>query len=280
MMQSQEIIRRLDEVIRTDATIVSREDFLATHTPFRQLKFQGGGAPEKTVLEDELLQRVLLDLPDSHRVIMIRGGQGTGKSHIIRWLKEKYLHYAETNGDVLLFITRAENTLRGALEQIIQSDVFSEDYRQNELKILIEANQHLSEIALKRKIVLSFARIASEFGESEMKNRFGRHLYSFMVDETILEFLCRDGSAVDRIQKRLGSEGSKQRVDDIEPRFFADDLMLDYQQLTQMQQGEGAGTARRLAQELADDKRGPALRELISKFLNSHLNEVVQECTN
>ena len=125
MMQSQEIIRRLDEVIRTDATIVTREDFLATHTPFRQLKFQGGGAPEKTVLEDELLQRVLLDLPDSHRVIMIRGSQGTGKSHIIRWLKEKYLHYAETNGDVLLFITRAENTLRGALEQIIQTDVFS-----------------------------------------------------------------------------------------------------------------------------------------------------------
>lgn len=279
-MQPQVIMRRLDQVIRTDATIVSRADFLATHTPFRQLKYQRGGAPEKVIDEDELLRSTLLEAPEIHRLVVIRGDQGTGKSHVIRWLKERYVHYSETNNDVILFITRAENTLRGALEQIVQSKVFSEDYRQNELKKLIEANQHLSETALKRKIVLSFARIASEFAESEMNNRFGRHLFPFMVDETILEFLCRPGSAVERIHKRLSPDGSNQRVDDVEPRFFPDDFKLDYQQLTQMQQGEGAGSARRLAQEIADAKRGPALRELISKFLNNHIDEVVQECTN
>lgn len=280
MMQSENILRRLDQVIRKDATVVAREDFLATHTPFRQLKYQGIGMPEKTVDEEELLKRIFLELPDSHRFVVIRGDQGTGKSHVIRWLKEKYVHYTETNRDVILFITRAENTLRGALEQIIQSEVFSENYRQNELKKLIEANQHLSEIALKRKIVLSFARIASEFGESEMNSRFGRNLFSFMVDETILEFLCRAGGAVERIQKRLGSEESNQRVDDIEPRFFPDDFKIDYQQMMQIKQSEGARTALRLAEALADNNGGPVLRESISKFLNNHLNEVVQECTN
>jgi len=281
-LESEILLNRLDEVICTDARYVSRENFLVTHTPFQQLTLKSSGMVDRVLDEEAVLQEVLLQSVNKHKFIVVQGDQGTGKSHVIRWLMERYLHHASQNGDVILFITRDQNTLRGALEQIIQSEVFPESYRDQELKGLVQANQHLSEAMLKRKIILSFAAISQEYAEKELESRYARSLYSFLVDETIQEFMCRSDGPIDRIQKRLNYEGSNQRTDDIEPRFFDEDLKLDYQQhLMPMQEGRRSGReALRLAEELADQHKGPALRTLLVTFLNKHRSEVIEDCTN
>lgn len=286
-MRIQFDLERLGQVIRTDATVPDMVDFLATHTPFRSLSYLPGGSNEsneKKVSEESFFQENILGQRNRHQFLVVQGDPGSGKSHFVRWAHYRYLQAIGPEEEVVLFIARSQNTLKGALEQIIQSDALPPGFRAKELKKLAEASQHLSDEALGETILYYFA-VASEQahrdGHTEvLEKRYLRYLRDFLVDREIMNYLRRPGGPVDRIKARLLPDDSNQRKDHIDPRFSPGDFALDYKFLRKMQRAESARGARTLAEDLANKYRGPQLREKIARFLNNYLEFVVQSCTS
>ena len=102
------VIKRIGKIIQTEATTTSIGDFLLTHVPFENLYLDAG--KQSAISEEKLLNEVILSNHDDHKFIMVQGGNGSGKSHLIRWLKEKYVGLVDSEKEAVLLISRAHNT--------------------------------------------------------------------------------------------------------------------------------------------------------------------------
>lgn len=111
-------------VLNTEALSSLREVFLAVHTPVDGFTVRGIQSSDlNTVSEDELLR--VLSRPDrKHAFCVVRGEPGSGKSHLIKWLRVKW----PKASDVVLLIRRADGSLEGALQQLEQE--LGEDFRE------------------------------------------------------------------------------------------------------------------------------------------------------
>ena len=78
--------------IKTDDMATEDAYFMATHMPFSQLEVYDNGltsqAP-KLMTEDQIFEQLIYNPDNQHRFIIVRGSNGTGKSHLIRFLKAK-----------------------------------------------------------------------------------------------------------------------------------------------------------------------------------------------
>src|SRR5262245_29019000 len=123
---------RIATVINKEAISVDRPIFMATHAPFRKITYLkspakiGNDRQDRTLLPSTSEELLLNELcirtaQDQHTFAVVQGMPGSGKSHLIRWLKERYEKRNEKEGgkDVVLLIERANNTLRQTLYQIL-----------------------------------------------------------------------------------------------------------------------------------------------------------------
>ncbi len=283
-----ELSQRLAEVIRTDATTQDTADFLATHSPFHQLRFGTSGISMEGIVqmdEDTLLQEHLLAKRTDHQFFVVQGDNGSGKSHLIRWIKEKMVQHVRDDSEAVVFISRSQSTLRGAIEQILHSQVF-EDNEIQDLETLVRANEHLDASTLKQNIILQFAIAVQndidhggEIANKWIKRRYQRDVYPFLADRAIQKLLFEKNGPIDRIYERLVSDNSNARKDDIDPHFSTEDLRFAFATLTRLRNEAlfDSQAASGLAADLASDAD---LRQQLSGYLNQLLEPVVQSCTN
>ena len=81
------------DAIKTDDMATEDTYFMATHMPFSQLAVYEGGRTQnapKYFSEEEIFSRLICNPDNEHRMIIVRGDNGTGKSHLIRFLKAKF----------------------------------------------------------------------------------------------------------------------------------------------------------------------------------------------
>jgi len=281
------IKQRLGEVVKNTALDSSDADFLVTHMPFKSLKFISSGLKESgsdELSEDDFFRKYLLDTRDQHNFIVVRGETGSGKSHLIRWLYYRYKNEVDPNEEIVAIITRGQNTLKGALQQIIESEMFAYMGDSVEVKKLIEASNNLNKDELREQIAALLAAKCNpddEEGEKYLKKRIHRLVYSFLSDEIIREhILFKKDGPIDRIVSKLVMAESEQK--EVKPRFFADDFSIEYggEILRNMQSTKDRSSDRaiRLAEMLADEKNGPELRQSLADYLNSKINGVIQAC--
>lgn len=284
-MADNAVLKRISEVICIDATVAEKYDFFSTHVPFKNLKFANSGAlSQETIIisEEEFFMRELMDKRETHNFIVVKGDAGSGKSHFIRWVKERYENAVDKEKEVIIQISRAQNTLRGALEQIIESNVFSESFKAEELKKLIDAREHLNENTLKLNILHQFAISCEEDPDEEdlLERRYKTKVSAYLMDSAVKELLFRDKGPIERIRCRLTAEGVE--VEDsgsIDPKFQPNDFIMEYS-VMHSEMRESSKQASKLAEDLCNDEKGPLIREKLAGYLNSKLDEVVQNCTN
>src|SRR3954465_5502382 len=83
--------QRIAEVINKEAVSVDRANFLATHAPLSRIKYERSPSKIADTSEERLLAELRsYSAEGRHAFMVIQGIPGTGKSHLIRWLKERY----------------------------------------------------------------------------------------------------------------------------------------------------------------------------------------------
>ena len=119
-MNSQIAKKRIGDVIRVDTITSSQADFMATHVEVKNIQLTKSyeGNVEKTLTET---QAFVLNPNNQHQLILIVGLSGTGKSHLIRWFSEK-LQRDHADNEVILFIRRSDNSLKGTIKQLLELD--------------------------------------------------------------------------------------------------------------------------------------------------------------
>ena len=275
------VIKRVSKIIQTEATTTSIGDFLLTHVPFENLYLDAG----KTVAisEEKLLNDIILQNHNEHKFIMVQGGNGSGKSHLIRWLKEKYIGLVDSEKEAVLLISRAHNTLQDALTQLLEADIFPEEIKENELRAIKNAKSNITGDELKKTINFNFTL---EIDADEAKKdaiidlRIRKWLSTYLKDNYIQnQFLLKDNGPIERIRAKI--ENVNEDVVNIgdDPMFTPDDFAItlaDIAQKLKVADGRAADFTIRLAEKFADPRGGAELRQKVAAYLNTKVSSVIQ----
>ena len=103
--------------IKTDDMASEDAYFMATHMPFSSLEIYTGGrvsAPAVLMSEEEVFEKLICNPENEHRMIIVRGDNGTGKSHLIRYFKARFVNSPATvynpATEQLVFLRRLNNS--------------------------------------------------------------------------------------------------------------------------------------------------------------------------
>ena len=275
------VIKRVGKIIQTEATTTSIGDFLLTHVPFENLYLDA--KKTTSISEDKLLNEIILSNRDDHKFIMVQGGNGSGKSHLIRWLKEKYIGLVDTNKEAVLLISRAHNTLQDALTQLLEADIFPEEIKENELRTIKNAKSNITGDELKKTINFNFTL---EIDADETKQdaiidlRIRKWLSTYLKDNYIQnQFLLVDNGPIERIRAKI--ENVNEDVVNVgdDPMFTPDDFAITLAEISQklkVADGRAADFTIRLAEKFADPRGGAELRSKVADYLNTKVSSVIQ----
>jgi hypothetical protein len=275
-MNNKELfLRRLAEVIKYDAIAQEAYDVLATHTPFENLKYHVGGVDtvNRIIDENTLLEEYLIKNNDQHGFFVIQGEPGSGKSHFIRWLKEKYS--ALVKDDVILLITRNTNTLKSAIEQILDNAFFDKEFKQKNMRVLLEAQTNLNDEELKNNILHQFAAVISTDPDAPY---YKDELYDFFVNRSVKdEILLKKGGPIDRIAQKLVPEDTSKKYDHIEPKFFQEDFEINptfIRRKLSIQADRASDKCINFVRKLASNSSN--IKQEVVQYLNSKIDKVIQ----
>jgi hypothetical protein len=277
---------RISQVINKEAASVDKATFLATHAPINKLTYERTPYRITDTSENGLLKELRMCATEQrHAFVVVLGIPGTGKSHLIRWLKERYTFENEQQ-ECVLFIERAQCSLSGTLEQIIKSGVFDDEAMREQLKKLQNASIALSDHALANTLLDQIRITAEEFqarimtGELEQpvmprwlarNNRFE----IFMLDFTVRQELMKPGGPIDRIRRFL-EQGPDSGMQGGEiPKFEARDFDFKSETLKAI---TGYEEALYVAERLFGED-GNEQREELAYYLNHILPEAIGRAT-
>jgi hypothetical protein len=279
--------RNLTDVFQINAITVKKDYFMLTHKPFKTIKMVSKNLfldGEGYLHENDLYQKIMESRND-HQFHVVKGDNGSGKSHLIRWIKEHYEQDAQN--EAVIFISRMQSTLKGALQQIIDAEVIQNHETSQRLKKLIDANEHLDNKHLKN-IILAHLMVAVEEDDDsnaiKLRKSKRNNLYDFLASQETREFLLRNSGPIDRIQKKLSPGANNEIMDDVDPHFVPEDFKLtssQAQKFSKMDLSKKAISFLGQIQESTipdEQEEVEEYRELLAKYLNQFLDKVVQEC--
>ncbi|GHO61354.1 hypothetical protein KSC_002460 [Ktedonobacter sp. SOSP1-52] len=267
---------RIGQVINKEAASVDTATFLATHTPLNKFTYHRYPQVISDTSENGLLQELknCAEL-DRHAFVVVQGIPGTGKSHLIRWLKERYAAEADQEHERVLFIERAQCSLRGTLEQIIHSGIFDKETMKEQLEKLDGARIEISKEALAGTLLSQLLVGIGEMPQVEMPGWLAKRsrLEKYLLDFVVRQELMKAGGPIDRIIRFLRSGSGIQNRE--MPKFEENDFIFKAAILNQM---EGYQEARFVAERLQGEDRAEERRQVVS-YLNQLLSFAIGHAT-
>ena len=266
-------VPNLEATIRTVAAMgdESASRFLATHAPISHVR------ADKTnqTLTDAKVFEIVTRLSARENVVLIHGDPGTGKSHLINWVKLRYEHAiaSEQLSNVLpVLVRRRSGSLKDALEQLVEQ--LPERFHRY-LEPIQAAIERISEREARKKLAselhLELGVRWEEAGKPPLPRTI-RYLPEAFHAEGFGAWLCREGGVIDRnIQQLVSPSDVKER--ESFPPFTADEFRIEDAQ--QRSASQNTANVRRLIDEFEDEAESaqqaaalcnqalrPALREL------------------
>ena len=280
-MDKQLMKKRINEVIKTDATVVELQDFMATHVPFKKLKYYTSGIDSingKELKEEEFFYEFIDNTRDKHNFIVVQGDNGSGKSHFIRWIKNKINSENLFPDDVMILLERSQNTLQATIKQLLNNEII-QDFLSEEEKIkLRNTGIELSEEKFSSMINYNFI-IEAENEEDDdedcvLRSTQRKALVEFLKDEVIQRrILFNEDGPIKRISNKLISSEDNS-INEVDIRFTEDDFVIDIDVLMELKDSEPNKKALKFAESLKDDKRG--IRNKVAEYLNLKIDTVIQ----
>lgn len=267
--------------IKTDDMATEDAYFMATHVPFSQLEvYQGGrtSSTPKLMNEDEVFDSLIYNPNNEHRLIIVRGDDGTGKSHLIRYLKAKLENSPATVYDSateqLIFLRRLNNSIRGAFSQLVDEKVIKDPEVEEKLRKFIASSDSKDEVAFKSDILYSYvAAVSSDQSGEVYKPVICRDIASYLSDSRVREYLLREGGAISRCYTMITAPSNQVLKDTTiftEEDFNVPNIIRAVLKQGDPQASDFAGTMK------GDDYE---INRLVN-YLNRFSREVIQRCAD
>jgi hypothetical protein len=226
------------QTINTEAVSPSRAVFLATHAPFRlrRSRLTGGTREDAKNLEraadlvDE--QAVLSDFltrkSDTGALLMpIVGESGTGKSHLVRWVREQV---ADTPKRKVIYLEKGKTSLKAVIAELL-ADLKSDNA--TELRRTIDQlSSSVEPEALARRLINSIEEELSNTTQDGMSGparvlRGPRGVAVMLQDPHVREHMLEPTRFIPQLAHQLlhdRRDGEQQRPE----RFTTEDLPLEF----------------------------------------------------
>lgn len=264
---------KIDDMATEDAY------FLATHMPFSKLEVYEGGrtsATPKLLSEDEIFEQLVFNPDNQHRMIIVRGNNGTGKSHLIRYLKAKLESSPATiynpEKEQLVFLRRLNNSVRGAFSQLLEQKVIRDPAVEEKLRKFVESTESKDEATFKNEILYAYvSAVRSDQSNKPYRSVICRDIASYLSDSRVAEFLLREGGPISKCYQIITSSSSTVLKETV---VFTEEDFND-RKIIRAVKKQGDPQASDFATTLSegDDE----VRKLVD-YLNRFTRDVVQRC--
>ena len=271
--------------IKTDDMATEDAYFLATHMPFSQLEiFRGGRTSSAPILmtEDEVFDNLINNPGNEHRMIIVRGDNGTGKSHLIRYLKAKMENSPSIvynpDKEQMIFLRRLNNSVRGVFSQLVEQKVIKDPDVEAKLIRFIYSSASKDEAAFKTEILFAYvAAVSNDITGQTYKAVECRDIASYLSDSRVREHLLREGGAISRCYNVITAPSNQVLK---ETTVFSVDDFLDKRGKTSIireVKKQGDPQASDFATTLLEEDS-----EIIRlvHYLNRFTREVIQRCAD
>lgn len=280
-MDSKIARERLSSVVRPDSITTSQGDFLATHVAIRKIhllkRFDMAPTGCADCSEAAIFQDLILNPQNKHQFIMVYGHPGTGKSHLIRWFEARFEQELPDN-EVVLFIKRSDNTLKGTIRQLLEKPEVQGIADRDLYKRLCKASAVVDENKLKDMIYHNFIiELHNDDGSLPitLPNVRRKRLEAFLNNEVIHDYLMSEDGPIERIYSKI-AENATGDVDTV-AQFKEEDLIVSSDLYDDMQREGADPKAIKMAHVLMSDT-APEESAHLTQYLNQFLNTVVQNC--
>lgn len=224
--------REAPAIIPVEAESTSNGVFLATHTSIPiLLRDRVDSAVGGTIVDEHNLRRAVEELPADQPIIPILGKSGTGKSHLVRWLR---INLKPNDATRLIFVPKHRMSLRGILELILEH---ATSERAAELRAKVAAasdaaaDETTAQLRLRNELaVLVETRGAAKDGTPEENDlraflASAEGLPALLGDPVFRRRLLADNGPIARlVREKLSGKGSEDKEDAF--GFTAADLDL------------------------------------------------------
>ena len=275
----REIMER--DVIKTDDMATDNPYFMATHMPFDNLEVYEGGQTDKPpeLMDEERIFQTLIRNPGNlHRMIIVRGNNGAGKSHLIRYWKTRLersgadVYNPET--EQLVFLLRRNNSVRGAFAQLLEQDVIRDPDIKEKMRKFVASSASRDEKSFKTDIFYAYvAAVSGDQSGSVYKWPINRNIAQYLSDPRMMEHLMKPGGAIERCYQMITSPSNQILPESL--IFTAEDFSV--RKINKEITSSGNPDAQDFAQTIHGDKT--EVKKLVS-YLNHFAREVVQRCAD
>ena len=272
--------------IKTDDMATEDAYFMSTHMPFSSLELFRGGyyeegkmpAPTKLMTEDEVFEQLIYNPENDHRMVIVRGNHGTGKSHLIRYLKGKFERSPSTvynpATEQLVFLRRLNNSVRGAFSQLLEQGAIKDPDVEEKLRKFVASSDSKDEESFKTEILYAYiAAVRNDLSGETYKAVKCRDIASYLADSRVSEYLLREGGAISKCYNVITAP-SNQILQDT-TIFTDEDFNVSKIIRAVMKQGDPQASL--FASALKGDEF--EITKLIN-YLNGFTREVIQRCAD
>ncbi|MGH3400992.1 MAG: protein DpdH [Streptosporangiaceae bacterium] len=215
--------------LTTEAVSPSPAVFVATHAPLRIYRSPVGGRsldnPGIPVSEDEV-QNDFLTRPTANGILLmpVIGQSGTGKSHLVRWIKERTL---STHDRQVIYLPKTHTSLKAVVKALLAE---VKDGELDQLKADVDRmSTELDQQGLERRLLshLHEALAAAESPAAPTRVLAGPNgLALLLLDPHVRNHLLRPGTLIPRLAASLLAD--RREGDPERPlTFTTEDLPLD-----------------------------------------------------
>ena len=272
-------LQQVSKVIPAAATAQTSEDsipsFLAAHSPFRRITDLR--AASRALTEEETFKEVFS--PGRGQVeAFVTGEPGTGKSHLIRWLRLR-AGYAATHREggldkfKLVLVSRGTGSLKDALSQVVHQ--LGRDFRQH-LRRVQTAIERISDSTARATLLSELAlEVGSRWTNERQRDplpRELRHLSQALRAEGFGGCFKRDGGVIHQVIQRLTEQTSVEERESF-PAFKPSDLDVS---LDHLRTHDNSPEVLQFADDLKEEQD---TRERAAEVLNTALQDAVRGLT-
>jgi hypothetical protein len=212
-------------ILKPDAEEIQDEVFHAVHCETELQTADTADGPRNPLSPQALVDRFLDPLRDYVQAVVL-GESGTGKSHLIQWLR---LNIPRDDATVLLTIPRTGTSLRGIVERVI-AHLPSEERGPYEERLKQAGTQATSHDAKVKKFLSELAHAIEHSGLTTDPEDvdLASLVPSVLLDPNFRnQFFLQPGGTVDLIVQHVFDDPDARDANDQRREFRAGDLPLD-----------------------------------------------------